>query len=243
VPHNPIRDAYTSRRTKWEQGGDSYWRTRSVEHRPRRQTNLRRPKCSGEQLSPPYSFAGTNPASKRIRAHVRTPWTKSPEQSGDDDVDWRRQWPSASLPHHTPQSRATACRFSRGRGQTRADTPGFYTGLREIRPGRGGWWAPSDSARGAGFVPTETKLTPGAHQSVTKGASREGAADQTDPPVSDPVGHSVVGGWPVGPHCRRRSRWWAARRRTGIMGRASRIGPERSLLLFSFYLFSFLYSF
>jgi hypothetical protein len=42
VPHNPIRDAYTSRRTKRAQGGDSYRRVRSVELRPRRQTNPRR---------------------------------------------------------------------------------------------------------------------------------------------------------------------------------------------------------
>jgi hypothetical protein len=36
LPHNPIRDAYTSRRTKRAQGGDSYRRVRSVELRPRR---------------------------------------------------------------------------------------------------------------------------------------------------------------------------------------------------------------
>jgi hypothetical protein len=42
VPHNPIRDAYTSRRTKRAQGGDYYRRVRSVELRPRRQTNPRR---------------------------------------------------------------------------------------------------------------------------------------------------------------------------------------------------------
>jgi hypothetical protein len=67
VPNNPIRDAYTSRRTKRAQGGDSYRRVRSVELRPRQQTNPRR------HPTPARNPVDAGGAHTKLRTHTHNP--------------------------------------------------------------------------------------------------------------------------------------------------------------------------
>jgi hypothetical protein len=66
VPNNPIRDAYTSRRTKRAQGGDSYRRVRSVELRPRQQTNPRR------HPTPARNPVDAGGAHTKLRTHTQS---------------------------------------------------------------------------------------------------------------------------------------------------------------------------